>query len=109
MWTTESRSRYDRRGLRYPSDLADSELVIPYARQIMNLVGDAKKAGSVESLKARQRCGARPCAFQIFCTVATPMPTAETLRNSRLTTPQIRDCGICYRLTPWNDGSFAVV
>jgi len=46
MWTTESRSRYDRRGLRYPSDLTGSELVIPYAHQIMNLVGDAKKAVS---------------------------------------------------------------
>ena len=25
MWTTENRARYDRRGLRYPSDLTDVE------------------------------------------------------------------------------------
>lgn len=25
MWTTENRPRYDRKGLRYPSDLADPE------------------------------------------------------------------------------------
>src|SRR3954452_21148704 len=34
------------------------------------------KAGSLDSLKARKRWGARPCALQIFCTVATPSPTA---------------------------------
>ena len=27
MWTTENRARYDRRGLRYPSDLTDEEWV----------------------------------------------------------------------------------
>ncbi len=25
MWTNENRARYDRRGLRYPSDLTDEE------------------------------------------------------------------------------------
>jgi len=31
-------------------------------------------ARSFESLNARQRCGARPCAFHIFCTVETARP-----------------------------------
>jgi hypothetical protein len=32
-------------------------------------VSFSAKAGSVESLKCRQRCGLRPWAFQIACTV----------------------------------------
>ena len=40
------------------------------------------KAGSLDSLKARQRCGARPWAFQIFCTVATPSPTAFAMARA---------------------------
>ena len=34
MWTAESRARYERRGLRYPTDLTDAEweLVAPYIR-----------------------------------------------------------------------------
>ena len=40
MWTTENRPRYDRRGLRYPSDLTDPEwdLVKP-------LIPRAKRGG----------------------------------------------------------------
>ena len=36
MWTTENRARYERKGLRYPSDLTDAEwdLVIPTALNI---------------------------------------------------------------------------
>ena len=34
MWTAENRARYERRGLRYPTDLTDAEweLVAPHIR-----------------------------------------------------------------------------
>jgi hypothetical protein len=40
------------------------------------------KAGSVESLKLRQRCGARPCAFQMFWIVETARPQASAIARA---------------------------
>jgi len=40
MWTTENRSRYDRTGLRYPSDLTDAEWAL-----VEPLVPPAKRGG----------------------------------------------------------------
>lgn len=40
------------------------------------------KAGSFDSLKWRQRCGLRPCAFQIACTVDAAMPAALAIVRS---------------------------
>ena len=37
------------------------------------------KRGSLESLKARTRCGCRPCARQIRCTELALMPTAAAM------------------------------
>jgi transposase len=41
MWTPENRGRYDRRGLRYPSDLTDAEweLVQPFLRPSQHKAG----------------------------------------------------------------------
>src|SRR5258708_13954192 len=48
MWTTETRPRYDRKGLRYPSDLADAEwdLVKP-------LIPRAKRGGRKREIVVR--------------------------------------------------------
>lgn len=42
------------------------------------------KAGSVESLKGRQRCGARPCVFQILSTVETASPETYAIARAVL-------------------------
>src|SRR5437764_10790767 len=49
MWTNENRARYDRGGLRYPSDLTDPEwdLVDP-------LIPPAKRGGNRRSVKLRE-------------------------------------------------------
>ena len=45
MWTNENRARYDRRGLRYPSDLTDEEWMLitkpSVARQLWHAPGVA--------------------------------------------------------------------
>jgi len=48
MWTTENRPRYDRKGLRYPSDLTDAEwdLVKP-------LIPRAKRGGRKREVVVR--------------------------------------------------------
>ena len=48
MWTTENRARYDRKGLRYPSDLTDAEwdLVKP-------LIPRAKRGGRKREVVVR--------------------------------------------------------
>jgi hypothetical protein len=40
------------------------------------------KAGPVDGLKSCQRCGARPCAIQIICTVETASPTASAIART---------------------------
>lgn len=48
------------------------------------------RAGSLEKLMLRQRCGARPCSFQIPCTVETPRPaTSATARAAQ----RVASCG----------------
>ena len=49
MWTNENRARYDRSGLRYPSDLTDAEweLVSP-------LIPPAKRGGGKRKVDMRQ-------------------------------------------------------
>lgn len=49
MWTTENRSRYDRRGLRYPSDLTDDEW-----RLIAPLIPPAKRGGNKRTIVVRE-------------------------------------------------------
>ena len=48
MWTSENRARYDRRGMRYPSDLTDEEwgLVCP-------LIPAAKRGGNKRTVDVR--------------------------------------------------------
>ena len=43
----------------------------------------AAKAGSVDSLKRRTRCGSRPCAAQIRCTERSETPVAAAIDRSR--------------------------
>ncbi len=49
MWTTENRARYERRGLRYPTDLTDAEweLVAPHIRP-------AKRGGRPRTVNMRE-------------------------------------------------------
>ena len=48
MWTTENRGRYDRRKLRYPSDLTDEEWAL-----VSPLIPPAKRAAT----SGRRTCG----------------------------------------------------
>ena len=48
MWTTENRARYDRRGLRYPSDLTDAEWAL-----IRPLIPPAKRGGNKRTVGLR--------------------------------------------------------
>ena len=49
MWTTETRGRYDRSGLRYPSDLTDAEWVL-----IAPLIPPAKRGGRKREVDVRE-------------------------------------------------------
>lgn len=49
MWTNESRGRYDRSGLRYPSDLTDEEWGI-----ISSLIPPAKRGGNKRTVVIRE-------------------------------------------------------
>lgn len=49
MWTTEQRRRYERRGLRYPSDLTDAEWAL-----IAPLIPPAKRGGRRRSIDLRE-------------------------------------------------------
>lgn len=48
MWTTENRARYDRRGLRYPSDVTDAEWAL-----IGPLIPPAKRGGNKRTVDVR--------------------------------------------------------
>ena len=49
MWTRENRGRYDRSGLRYPSDLTDAEW-----RLIAPLIPPAKRGGNKRTVVVRE-------------------------------------------------------
>ena len=49
MWTTENRSRYDRRKLRYPSDLTDGEWAL-----VAPLIRPAKRGGNKRTVNVRE-------------------------------------------------------
>jgi len=49
MWTRENRARYDRRALRYPSDLTDTEWAL-----IEPLIASAKRGGNKRRVDVRQ-------------------------------------------------------
>ena len=49
MWTKETRGRYDRRGLRYPSDLTDAEWAL-----IAPLIPPAKRGGRRREVDVRE-------------------------------------------------------
>lgn len=49
MWTNENRGRYDRSGLRYPSDLTDAEWEI-----IAPLIPPAKRGGNKRTVVMRE-------------------------------------------------------
>jgi transposase len=49
MWTKENRARYDRRGLRYPSDLSDAEWAL-----IGPLIPPAKRGGNKRTVEVRE-------------------------------------------------------
>ena len=49
MWTTENRAKYDRSGLRYPSDLTDAEWLL-----IAPLIPPAKRGGNKRTVDLRE-------------------------------------------------------
>ena len=49
MWTAENRARYERRGLRYPTDLTDEEW-----RLVENLIPPAKRGGDKRTVNIRE-------------------------------------------------------
>ena len=49
MWTRENRARYDRSGLRYPSDLTDAEW-----RHVAPLLSPAKRGGNQRTVNERE-------------------------------------------------------
>ena len=49
MWTTENRGRYDRRRLRYPSDLKDAEWAL-----VAPLIPPAKRGGNKRTVDVRE-------------------------------------------------------
>ena len=49
MWTNENRVRYDRRGLRYPSDLTDKEW-----RHVEPLIPPARRGGAKRTVNLRE-------------------------------------------------------
>ena len=49
MWTTENRAKYDRSGLRYPSDLTDAEWLL-----IAPLIPPAKRGGNKRTVDERE-------------------------------------------------------
>ena len=49
MWTTENRSRYNRDGLRYPSDLSDAEW-----SHIAGLIPPGKRGGGKRRVDLRE-------------------------------------------------------
>ena len=49
MWTTENRAKYDRTGLRYPSDLTDTEWLL-----IAPLIPPAKRGGNKRTVDERE-------------------------------------------------------
>jgi len=49
MWTVENRARYERKGLRYPSDLTDAEW-----RLIAPLIPPAKRGGNKRTVVVRE-------------------------------------------------------
>jgi len=51
MWTNENRARYDRSGLRYPSDMTDAEWEL-----IAPLIPPARRSGGKRKVRAGPGC-----------------------------------------------------
>jgi putative transposase len=49
MWTNENRARYDRSGLRYPSDVTDAEWVL-----VSPLIPPARSGGGKRKVNMRE-------------------------------------------------------
>jgi transposase len=62
MWTKESRSRYDRSGLRYPSDLTDGEWAI-----LSPLIPPAKRGGRPREVDIRAVIGGLLYVLETGC------------------------------------------
>ncbi len=62
MWTTENRHRYDRSGLRYPSDLTDAEWAV-----IEPLIPPAKRRGNKRTVVMREVVNGLMCVLSTGC------------------------------------------
>jgi len=55
MWTAENRARYERRGLRYPSDLTDAEWEL--VARACNVVGSSRGGADPTWVIGRSEAG----------------------------------------------------
>ena len=75
MWTTENRPRYERKGLRYPSDLTEAEWALCPA---------ANSAGQTRWPQAGNRCprGAERCDVYFECRLPMAGTAIEIVKRS---------------------------
>ena len=75
MWTNENRTRYDRDGLRYPSDLTDAEWA-----HVEPLIPPAKRGGNRRHVDEREVVNG---LMYILSTAANGAPSRRTCRRVR--------------------------
>ena len=79
MWTDENRGRYDRKGLRYTSDLTDAEWEI-----IAPLIPAAKRGGNKRTVVVREVVNGLMCILGTGCQWAAPpkdLPPRSTVND----------------------------
>ena len=79
MWTTSNRGTYDRRGLRYPSDLTDAEWAI-----IAPMIRPAKRGGRPRTVNIREVLNGIFFVLSTGCqwrAVPKDLPPESTIRD----------------------------
>ena len=82
MWTPENRPRYDRRGLRYPSDMTDDEWAL-----IGPLIPPAKRGGNKRTVDIRAVVNGVMYVLSTGCQWAAlpkDLPPRSTVNGKRL-------------------------
>ena len=78
MWTAENRSRYERRGLRYPSDLTDAEwALIEPMMPAPNRIGRPRKTDLREVVNALLYLASSGCAWRLLPKDFPPFSTVQ--------------------------------
>jgi transposase len=79
MWTKENRARYDRGGLRYPSDLTDAEWA-----EVAPLIPPAKRGGNKRTVDVREVVNGLMYILSTGCqwrAIPTDLPPRSTLHD----------------------------